>query len=58
MIVDGPTHGLLQGPPEHWVETLKYFATELGFDTFIFWPGADPLSQLERFAKEVVPALR
>lgn len=58
VIVDGPTHGLLQGPPEHWVETLKYFATELGFDTFIFWPGADPLSQLERFAKEVVPALR
>jgi Luciferase-like monooxygenase len=57
-IVEGPVRGLLDGRPEHWVGTLTEFATELGFDTFIFWPGDDPEGQLERFAGEVVPALR
>jgi alkanesulfonate monooxygenase SsuD/methylene tetrahydromethanopterin reductase-like flavin-dependent oxidoreductase (luciferase family) len=57
-IADGPVRGLLQGPPSHWVETLTRFAEELGFDTFVFWPDEDPLGQLDRFAQEVVPALR
>ncbi|MDQ3889233.1 MAG: LLM class flavin-dependent oxidoreductase [Actinomycetota bacterium] len=57
-ITDGPTDGLLKGPPEHWIETLKEFAHELGFDTFVVWPDEDPLAQLERLAGEVVPALR
>jgi alkanesulfonate monooxygenase SsuD/methylene tetrahydromethanopterin reductase-like flavin-dependent oxidoreductase (luciferase family) len=57
-IVAGPTSGLLDGPPEHWIETLGGFARDLGFDTFIFWPSDDPLEQLDRFAQEVVPALR
>jgi alkanesulfonate monooxygenase SsuD/methylene tetrahydromethanopterin reductase-like flavin-dependent oxidoreductase (luciferase family) len=57
-IVDGETTGLLDGPPSHWIETLTGFAQELGFDTFIFWPSEDPLAQVERFAHEVVAALR
>jgi alkanesulfonate monooxygenase SsuD/methylene tetrahydromethanopterin reductase-like flavin-dependent oxidoreductase (luciferase family) len=57
-IADGPTRGLLQGPPEHWIETLAGFAADLGFDTFVFWPADEPLEQLERFAEEVVPGLR
>jgi alkanesulfonate monooxygenase SsuD/methylene tetrahydromethanopterin reductase-like flavin-dependent oxidoreductase (luciferase family) len=57
-IADGPTRELLNGPPDHWVETLTSFARELGFDTFVFWPASEPLGQLERFAQEVVPALR
>jgi alkanesulfonate monooxygenase SsuD/methylene tetrahydromethanopterin reductase-like flavin-dependent oxidoreductase (luciferase family) len=57
-IADGPTRGLLDGPPEHWVETLTGFAIELGFDTFVFWPDDDQLDQVERFAQEVVPRLR
>jgi alkanesulfonate monooxygenase SsuD/methylene tetrahydromethanopterin reductase-like flavin-dependent oxidoreductase (luciferase family) len=57
-IADGPVRGLVDGPPEHWVETLTSFATELGFDTLVFWPSENPLEQLERFATEVVPALR
>jgi alkanesulfonate monooxygenase SsuD/methylene tetrahydromethanopterin reductase-like flavin-dependent oxidoreductase (luciferase family) len=57
-IADGPTRGLLDGPPEHWVETLTRFAEELGFDTFVFWPADEQEAQLERFAEEVVPALR
>jgi alkanesulfonate monooxygenase SsuD/methylene tetrahydromethanopterin reductase-like flavin-dependent oxidoreductase (luciferase family) len=57
-IADGPTNALLDGPPEHWVETLTRFAEGLGFDTFVFWPDEEPLLQLERFAEEVVPSLR
>jgi alkanesulfonate monooxygenase SsuD/methylene tetrahydromethanopterin reductase-like flavin-dependent oxidoreductase (luciferase family) len=57
-IVDGPTTGLLDGPVEHWIETLAGFARELGFDTFIFWPADDQLAQLERFVAEVVPGVR
>jgi alkanesulfonate monooxygenase SsuD/methylene tetrahydromethanopterin reductase-like flavin-dependent oxidoreductase (luciferase family) len=57
-IVDGPTTGLLDGPVEHWIETLAGFARELGFDTFIFWPTDDQLAQLERFVEEVVPGVR
>ena len=58
MITDGTRNGLLKGPPEHWVETLTEFASELGFDTFVFWPDDGPLEQLQRFAEQVVPALR
>ena len=57
-LADGPTDGLLKGPPRHWIETLTGFAVELGFDTFVFWPDEEPLAQLERFAQEVAPALR
>jgi alkanesulfonate monooxygenase SsuD/methylene tetrahydromethanopterin reductase-like flavin-dependent oxidoreductase (luciferase family) len=57
-ITDGAVRGLLDGPPDHWVETLGSFASDLGFDTFIFWPGDEPEAQLERFAADVVPALR
>lgn len=57
-IVDGDVSELLVGPPEHWVETLTGLARDLGFDTFLFWPSDEPETQLERFATEVVPALR
>jgi alkanesulfonate monooxygenase SsuD/methylene tetrahydromethanopterin reductase-like flavin-dependent oxidoreductase (luciferase family) len=57
-IADGPATGLLQGPPEHWIETLSGFAADLGFDTFVFWPSGDLVEQVERFAREVSPALR
>jgi alkanesulfonate monooxygenase SsuD/methylene tetrahydromethanopterin reductase-like flavin-dependent oxidoreductase (luciferase family) len=57
-IADGPPRGLLDGPPEHWIETLTEFASVLGFDTFVFWPEQDPLGQAERFAQEVVPGLQ
>jgi alkanesulfonate monooxygenase SsuD/methylene tetrahydromethanopterin reductase-like flavin-dependent oxidoreductase (luciferase family) len=57
-IADGPTRGLLDGPREHWVDTLTEFASELGFDTFVFWPEHNQLDQAERFAHEIAPALR
>jgi hypothetical protein len=57
-IADGSVQSVLQGPPDHWVETLSGFAHDLGFDTFVFWPSGDQLEQVERFAREVAPALR
>jgi alkanesulfonate monooxygenase SsuD/methylene tetrahydromethanopterin reductase-like flavin-dependent oxidoreductase (luciferase family) len=52
-----PTESL-DGPVSQWVETLTGFVLELGFDTFVFWPGADPVEQVARFSEEVVPAVR
>jgi len=57
-ITDGPMRGLLQGPVAHWVENLTHFALNLGFDTFVFWPSTDPVHQTERFAQEIIPAVR
>jgi len=57
-IADGPIRGLLEGPSEHWIDTLTGFASELGFDTFVFWPGEDTVAQAELYAQEVVPGLR
>ena len=39
-------------------EEIARFALELGFDTFILWPGEDGVRELERFAAESVPAVR
>ena len=58
LVTDGPVGDLIEGPADHWVETLSGFATDLGFDTFVFWPTESPVEQLERFAREVAPALR
>jgi alkanesulfonate monooxygenase SsuD/methylene tetrahydromethanopterin reductase-like flavin-dependent oxidoreductase (luciferase family) len=57
-IADGPVRERLQGPPEHWIETLAGFVLELGFDGFIFSPAEDVLGQIERFAQEVAPGVR
>jgi alkanesulfonate monooxygenase SsuD/methylene tetrahydromethanopterin reductase-like flavin-dependent oxidoreductase (luciferase family) len=57
-ITDEPVRDLLVGPPEHWIETLSSFATELGVETFVVWPRESPVEQLERFAREVAPAVR
>ena len=58
LVTDGPVGELVEGPADHWVETLSGFATDLGSDTLVFWPTESPVEQLERFGREVVPALR
>jgi len=51
--------GILFGLPTVWVETLVRFYTELGMDTFNFWPVAgNEHEQIRLFAGEVVPAAR
>ena len=47
------------GPAAFWVETLVRLHHDYRVDTFNFWPGnADVISQFERFANEVAPAVR
>jgi alkanesulfonate monooxygenase SsuD/methylene tetrahydromethanopterin reductase-like flavin-dependent oxidoreductase (luciferase family) len=57
-ITAGASGEPLHGPVSHWVETLTGFALDLGLDTFVFGPDADPVDQLGRFAEDVVPAVR
>jgi len=54
----GHGEGVLVGPVGQWVETLAEWAVDPGIDAFIFWPTADELTQVERFAAEVAPAVR
>jgi alkanesulfonate monooxygenase SsuD/methylene tetrahydromethanopterin reductase-like flavin-dependent oxidoreductase (luciferase family) len=58
LIADGGTRGFLNGPVDHWAETLTGLVRDHGFDGFVLWPEEDPLGQTERFAREVVPAVR
>jgi alkanesulfonate monooxygenase SsuD/methylene tetrahydromethanopterin reductase-like flavin-dependent oxidoreductase (luciferase family) len=43
-------------PDGPFVETLTGWARDVGIDTFVFW--AEDAAQVERFASEVVPAVR
>jgi hypothetical protein len=49
-------HGL-NGPVEFWIETLTGWATDLGLDTFVFWPEDASEQQVRLFAEEVVPGV-
>jgi alkanesulfonate monooxygenase SsuD/methylene tetrahydromethanopterin reductase-like flavin-dependent oxidoreductase (luciferase family) len=48
--------GLLNGPPEQWVEELTRFALEDGIGTFILM--ADDPTTIETLASDVAPAVR
>jgi alkanesulfonate monooxygenase SsuD/methylene tetrahydromethanopterin reductase-like flavin-dependent oxidoreductase (luciferase family) len=50
--------GPLVGPVDQWVETLSTWTTDPGIDSFIFWPQDTGTEAIERFAAEVVPAVR
>jgi alkanesulfonate monooxygenase SsuD/methylene tetrahydromethanopterin reductase-like flavin-dependent oxidoreductase (luciferase family)/FAD/FMN-containing dehydrogenase len=52
----GRREGFLQGPPRAWVDDLLPLAVEDGVGTFIL--RSDDPGTLERFAREVAPALR
>jgi alkanesulfonate monooxygenase SsuD/methylene tetrahydromethanopterin reductase-like flavin-dependent oxidoreductase (luciferase family) len=57
-ITDGAASGFLHGPPAQWVEQLSVLAAEHGMDSFILAPADDPVTQVRRFADDVVPAVR
>jgi alkanesulfonate monooxygenase SsuD/methylene tetrahydromethanopterin reductase-like flavin-dependent oxidoreductase (luciferase family) len=57
LIGKGEARGLVGGIDD-WVSTLSSWATELGFDTFTFWPAEASTAQVELFAREVAPAVR
>jgi alkanesulfonate monooxygenase SsuD/methylene tetrahydromethanopterin reductase-like flavin-dependent oxidoreductase (luciferase family) len=50
--------GFLDGPPGQWVEQLLPLVTEIGMDTFVFWPTEDPARQVRLLVDEVAPSLR
>jgi alkanesulfonate monooxygenase SsuD/methylene tetrahydromethanopterin reductase-like flavin-dependent oxidoreductase (luciferase family) len=56
LITDGASNGILQGPVGQWADELTNLAVTYGFDTFIFWGEGE--GQLQRFAEQVVPAVR
>ena len=55
VITNGESGGFLNGPVQQWVDELTDLAVGYGMDTFVFWPESDQLSQLQRFAAEVIP---
>ncbi|TCO32436.1 luciferase-like monooxygenase [Kribbella steppae] len=64
-ITDGPgdtdtTQGdaPLRGTPDQWAAFFARLATEQPFRTFIFWPEQHDLTQITRFAADVVPATK
>ena len=59
VITDGSSgDGPLNGPVAQWIDTLTGWAVDLGVDSFVFWPADTATEQVERFAADVVPALR
>ena len=59
VITDGPVgDDPLVGPVDLWVETLTEWAVELGIDAFLFAPPDMETRGVERFATEIVPAVR
>ncbi|HEY7629243.1 MAG TPA: LLM class flavin-dependent oxidoreductase [Thermoleophilaceae bacterium] len=56
-VTDGERgEGLLDGPAEHWIETLGGLAEQLRLDAIIL--PAQSVAQVERLVGEVVPGLR
>jgi alkanesulfonate monooxygenase SsuD/methylene tetrahydromethanopterin reductase-like flavin-dependent oxidoreductase (luciferase family) len=59
VITDGQSgQGRLEGPVDQWIDLLTTWAIEIGIDAYIFWAPDTGTSQVERFAAEVVPAVR
>lgn len=56
--IDDRGRGFLQGPPAQWVDELTELAVGHGMDAFVFGPATDPLTQVRRFAEQIVPAVR
>jgi alkanesulfonate monooxygenase SsuD/methylene tetrahydromethanopterin reductase-like flavin-dependent oxidoreductase (luciferase family) len=55
----GSTGEQITGPAAYWTEVLLRLHDEHRVDTFNLWPAAgDEPSQLERFAHDVIPAVR
>jgi alkanesulfonate monooxygenase SsuD/methylene tetrahydromethanopterin reductase-like flavin-dependent oxidoreductase (luciferase family) len=48
----------VRGTAEQWAALIARLATEQPFRCFIFWPEQGTVDQVERFARDVVPAAR
>lgn len=54
----GRLTGGLTGSVDDWVEKIADLATDVGFDTFIFWPSVADVRQVEIWSNEVAPGVR
>ena len=50
--------GPLDGPVERWAEVLASWHRDMRIDTFVYWPPDSATNGVERFALDVVPAVR
>jgi len=58
-ITDGERgEGPLDGPVDHWIETLAGWVEEIAVDSLVFWPSGPGVGDVERFGYEIVPAVR
>ena len=48
----------VRGTPDQWARLIARLATEQPYRCFVFWPERQSVQQVERFAREVVPAAR
>jgi alkanesulfonate monooxygenase SsuD/methylene tetrahydromethanopterin reductase-like flavin-dependent oxidoreductase (luciferase family) len=55
---DGGEQGAPDGPPQKWIDQLTRWAVEHRLDAFVYWPPDTSINSIERFAREVVPAVR
>lgn len=60
LIADRPhkTEESIVGPASYWIDELLRLHREHRIDAFNFWPSRDFTTQLERFAAQVIPAVR
>ncbi len=49
---------ILDGPVDHWVQTLSSWHADLGVDAFIYWPPDTSPRTVERFAANVAQSVR
>jgi alkanesulfonate monooxygenase SsuD/methylene tetrahydromethanopterin reductase-like flavin-dependent oxidoreductase (luciferase family) len=50
--------GPLDGPVERWADALAAWNRDMRIDTFVYWPPDTAVHAVERFALDVVPAVR
>lgn len=56
--ITSASRDLLNGPAGQWIDTLAVLYTDVGMNTFVFWPNGDRERQARIFAEEIVPAAR
>jgi alkanesulfonate monooxygenase SsuD/methylene tetrahydromethanopterin reductase-like flavin-dependent oxidoreductase (luciferase family) len=57
-LITPDSRDLLHGPVGQWVDTLAMLYTDVGMNTFVFWPDDDRERQSSIFAEEIAPAVR
>jgi alkanesulfonate monooxygenase SsuD/methylene tetrahydromethanopterin reductase-like flavin-dependent oxidoreductase (luciferase family) len=56
--VQTKSEGFLIGPASQWIEELTWAALELGFDTFLLGDRDTTVAGLQRFAEDIIPAVK